>query len=348
MRFFDVHCDTIQKIYDKKGEFTTAGSLHVTLPAMLEVGVCAQVFASCVLSEQYEGREFEVALDMVDSLRSLTQAHNEHLTFADSGKEISSACTSGGRIAVIAGLEGAAPLMGEVEKIRPFFQAGVRILTIAWSDNPFCGSVFGSGSGLTEKGHDLVTLCEEMGIMIDMSHASDRAFEDVRSIVKKPIIASHSNCRSVCPNPRNLTDEMIRVLGDLGGVMGINMGSGFLSPEFFDREKGVRDEFFRTVNSGEKSFDEALEISRIALVKIPRPSMELVLTHVKRAIEVGGVDCVGLGGDLDGVESMPIGVEGVGDYPQIAELLQRGGLSSRQVDKVCYENFARVFNQVLC
>ncbi len=284
---------------------------------------------------------------MVSRVRSLTQSHGEQLLFAEKGDEISKACALGERIAIIAGLEGAAPLMGEVEKIRPFHQAGVRVLTLAWSDNPFCGSVYGSGSGLTKKGHDLVKLCEELGIIIDVSHASDRAFEDICSIIKKPIIASHSSCRSICPNPRNLTDEMIRALADLGGVMGINMGSGFLSSEFFDQEKGGREEFFRAVKSGEKSFDEAMEISRLALTHIPRPPMRLILNHVKRAIDVGGESCVGLGGDLDGVDSTPVGLEGVGDYPQIAELLQKGGLSPRQVDKVCHENFVRVFSETL-
>ncbi|GAG12350.1 unnamed protein product, partial [marine sediment metagenome] len=266
------------------------------------------------------------------------------LIFAEAGRAITDACMSGEKVAVIAGLEGAAPLMGEVDKIRPFFRAGVRVLTLAWSDNPFCGSVFGSGSGLTAIGHELIALCEEFGIIIDVSHASDRAFEDIRVIVKKPIIASHSNCRSVCPNPRNLTDEMIRALGDLGGVMGINMGSGFLSTAFFDREKGVRKAFFDAVNSGAKSFEDAMEESRVALIKIARPPMDLITEHVKRAIDVGGEDCVGLGGDLDGVASTPVGMDGVGDYPKIVTLLKKGGLTARQIDKVCHENFFRVLS----
>ncbi|MBW1999406.1 MAG: membrane dipeptidase [Deltaproteobacteria bacterium] len=199
------------------------------------------------------------------------------------------------------------------------------------------------GGGLTDRGRELIGRCESLGLIIDVSHASDRAFHDILLAAEKPMIASHSNCRSVCPNPRNLTDDMIRLLADRGGVMGINLGSGFVSPEFFQKEQGIREAFFASLRSKEKTFDEAMAISRKALVKIPRPPADLILEHVKRAIDVGGEDCAGLGGDLDGVDSTPEGIDHMGDYPRIVRLLEKGGLTQRQIEKVCYDNFRRVF-----
>ncbi|MCL5942186.1 MAG: membrane dipeptidase [Actinobacteria bacterium] len=347
MRFFDAHCDTIGKIRVRNGDFTAETGMHVTLPGLRQAGVCAQVFASWAWSGAYAGREFEVGLEMVNAVRALCETHPDDLFLATTGRAAAGACADGARIAVIASLEGADPLMGNVDNLPVFHRAGVRLLTLAWSDNPFCGTVFGGRSGLTAKGFALVEACEELGIMVDVSHVSDAAFGDVRSVASKPFIASHSNCRSLCPNERNLTDDMIRTLGHCGGVMGINLGSGFLSPEFYARAKAVREEFFRSVNAGEKTFDEAGEISSVALGRIPRPPLELVVEHVRWAIAVGGEDCVGLGGDLDGVDSTPLGLDGVADYPRIAELLEKSGLSHSQVEKVCYGNFARVFREVL-
>lgn len=184
-------------------------------------------------------------------------------------------------------------------------------------------------------------------MLVDVSHASDQAFADICRVAERPFIASHSNCRSLCPNPRNLTDDMIRAIADRGGVVGISLAPGFLSPEFFAREKTVSARFFRSVAAGTASAEEAGRKSSAAVARIPSPPLESVVDHVTRAINVGGEDAVGLGGDLDGIDALPVGFETVADYPWIARLLSEAGLTEAQVDKVCYRNLARVFNEIL-
>ena len=138
---------------------------------------------------------------------------------------------------------------------------------------------------------------------------------------------------------------MIRALARCGGVAGINLAAGFLSQEFADAEKEAGESFWAAVRSGQRSLDEAHEEEARAARCLPRPPLDVVAAHVKHLIDVGGEDCVGLGGDLDGIGSLPADIEGVADYPRIAKLLLRSGLSASQVEKVCYRNFARVFSE---
>jgi membrane dipeptidase len=354
MRFFDAHCDTIGRIVEQDADFVTghvAGSpfgLHVTLPEMRRAGVCAQVFACWAWRGKYRGREDEVGLEMLRAVRGLCAAFPQDLEFTWGNAPVAGVCAGdvgevGGKTAVIAALEGADPLKGDVSNLTLFYDEGVRLLTLAWGDNEFSGTVFGEPSGLTAAGCELVEACEELGVLVDVSHASDQAFADVCAMAQRPFVASHSNCRSLCPHPRNLTDRQIRALAESGGVMGINLGSGFLSAEFHERTSHLRPAFFESVASGEKSFEEAAAASSEALRAIPRPPLSAVVAHVRRAMDLGGEDCVGLGGDLDGVDSLPEGLDGVGHYPLIAALLFEAGLSDTQVEKVCYGNLARVF-----
>ncbi len=387
VRFFDAHCDTIGKILEDKADFTRTGDdavelgdgahggdrpgtgrLHVTLPGLRAAGVCAQVFASWVWSEKHRGRELEVGLEKVEAVRRLCEEHPADLFLALTGAEVSGACersgpaqsgmqvTRGGvsepglsvtKTAIIASLEGADPLQGDVDNLAVFYQAGVRLLTLAWGDNAFCGSTYGPGTGLTVRGEELVAACEDLRVLVDVSHSSDQAFADICPVATRPFIASHSNCRALCPSPRNLTDEMIRALADRGGVVGITLAPGFLSRSFLKEERPLSEAFFRAIAAGTESFEEAVRKSSMATAQIPRPPLELIVDHVRWAMNVGGEDAVGLGGDLDGIDALPLGLEGVADYPRIAELLTEAGLTAAQVDKVCHGNFVRVFRETL-
>jgi len=361
-RFADAHCDTILKVMEAPDAFVAgespgtqpgaggSGRLHVTLEGLRTAGVCAQVFACLVLERRYPGRARERGLEVVEAVRALCAAYPESLVPANrpavlaeaAGASFPEAAGTSGQIAVVIGLEGADPLEGEVEALGLFYQRGVRLLALAWDDNPFSGTTFGFGGGLTDKGRELVEYCEELGVMVDVSHASDTAFWDVCRTAQKPFVASHSNCRAVCAAPRNLTDEMIRALADRGGVMGINLASGFLAPASLEAEQEINRAFWDGVRTGRATFDEAGEAASRAEAALPRPPADWILAHVRHAIRVGGEEIVALGGDLDGVDNLPQGIDGVQDYPRIAELLLAGGLTSSQVDKVCHRNLLRV------
>jgi membrane dipeptidase len=362
MRFFDAHCDTIGAVGEgadfvsgQRGNAGGHGSrLHVTLPGLMAAGFGAQVFASWVWSQKYAGRELETGLAKVAAVRRLCEDHPDDLALALTGDQVARSfapadldSASAAKIAVIASLEAADPLQASVDNLDLFFDAGVRLITLAWGDNAFIGSAYGNGAGLTRLGADLVEACEEKHVLVDVSHASDKAFNEVCRLARRPFVASHSNCRTLCPHPRNLTDEMIRTVGETGGVMGVALAPGFLSRDFYEAEKPLSEAFFEEIRSGAASFEDAGRKCSTATASLPRPPLRLVVDHVLHAINVGGEDAVGLGGDLDGVDSLPAGFEGVEDYPRIAELLREAGLSESRIEKVCWGNFTRVFQEGL-
>ena len=179
MRFFDAHCDTILQVIEEGRDFFAGPGLHVTLEGLRRADVRAQVFACFVLEARYPGRAREQALAFVQAVKDLCAAHPDDLLLADTPALVASAFADARpvRRAVVLALEGADPLEGEVAALREFRRLGVRLLTLAWDDNPFCGTAFGSGGGLTPKGEELVALCEELGVVVDVSHASDAAFD---------------------------------------------------------------------------------------------------------------------------------------------------------------------------
>jgi membrane dipeptidase len=342
---------------------------HVTLPAMRAGRMGAQVFASWVWSAKYRGTEFETGMDKVEGVRKLCADHPDQLFLASTGADLAGAFPASGpeaaapggeatllgpscpaaddRVAVLPSLEGSDSLAGDVDNLFAFYDAGVRLLTLAWDDTPFCGSSYGDGPGLSKKGVDLVAACESLGVVVDVSHLSDQGFADLCDVAERPFVASHSNCRSLCPSPRNLTDDMIRTLAERGGVMGITLAPGFLSAEYCEKERASTGAAFQAVRSGAETFEDAERKMAGAMAGVALPPLALLVDHVKWAIDKGGEDCVGLGGDLDGVDFLPAGFAGVEDYPRIEALLRAGGLTPRQVDKVCYENFLRVFGEIL-
>jgi membrane dipeptidase len=249
---------------------------------------------------------------------------------------------AGGPIAAIIALEGADPLEGKAEGLRRYVERGVRSVIFAWTDNEFSGTAFGTDRPLTREGERLLGLAEDLSTMVDVSHLSDRAFADVCRASTRPFIASHSNCRTLCPHPRNLTDAMIRQVADCGGVMGINLAPHFLSGEAMSAHAALRAEWATKIDTAAARAELAARRRALA-----RPSLDWVARHVVHAIKVGGEDAVGLGGDLDGIDVTPDGIESVVDYVKLVPLFREAGLSERQIGKVCHANFLRVFEEVL-
>jgi len=342
MKFFDAHCDTVLAVQAGTHDFITGwGTGQVSLPGMISAGVCAQVFACFILSREWPGAERAAAVETIEAIHALAERSDGRMQIALDSKCLRGAC-DGGPIAAIVALEGADPLEGDHRALRAFHAIGVRSLIPAWEDNAFSGTAFGSNTSLTVEGEKLIALCEELRIAVDVSHLSDRAFDRTMEITRHPVIASHSNARAICPSSRNLTDDMIRRLADRGGVLGINLSSDFLDPAFLERERIVWDKYMHASTS---ATNEELYEAEVAALR--RPDDKWIARHVVHAIDVGGEDCVGIGGDLDGTASIPQGIETVGDYPHIADLLADAGIGSRQIEKVCYRNFLRVFCDIL-
>jgi len=341
--FFDAHCDTVLKVADEGADFAAGSpSTHLDLPRLRDASVRVQVFASFVLSERYPGGEAARADLLLATLGSMVASSRGAVEVARSSSDLRGA-RHGGPIGAVLALEGADPLEGRAENLRRFARRGVRDLVFAWKDNAFAGTAFGRDTALTKEGERLLGLCEELGVMVDVSHLSDAAFADVCRMSSSPFIASHSNCRSLCRSRRNLTDDMIRSLADRGGVMGLNLSTSFLSPESLDAWSAIR----RRIESESVDWREEEQRARAAAAGVPRPSFDWVVRHILHALNVGGEDVVGLGGDLDGIVHLPDEIDGVEDYPKIPTALRGAGLSDRQIEKVCIGNFTRVFSEVL-
>ena len=342
MKIFDAHCDTVIKVMGGSLAFETGqGEGQLCLPGMIAAGSCAQVFACFVLSAHYPGIERETAEAMIKTIEQMASQSDGRMRIARSASQLAEFCAKG-PIAAIIGLEGADPLEGKAENLRHFYDLGVRDIIPAWRDNQFSGTAFGTNTPLTEQGRELIALAEELSMMVDVSHLSDKAFADVCAITKRPFIASHSNCRALCPSKRNLTDSMIRELAARGGVMGINLAADFLDPDFFQKKKTARKESLARVKT-----PEGMGTFRARVASWPRPSIDWVGRHVLYAINTGGEDCIGLGGDLDGNVITPLEIDKISDYAKLVDLLDSKGLSTRQIEKVCYSNFERVFTDVL-
>ncbi|NQT93198.1 MAG: membrane dipeptidase [Lentisphaerae bacterium] len=339
--FFDAHCDTVMKVLDDDADFLSPGGrAHLSFPGMVKANVQAQIFACFVLSSHHPGNEFERACRMIEVVNEMAASTDGALRVIHTGAELEEAFVGGPRAGILS-LEGADPLGQKAETIREFYARGVRSLIFAWQDNAFSGTAFGSNTPLTKQGRRLLGLCEELGIVVDVSHLSDTAFEEVVNLSERPFVATHSNCRALCPSLRNLTDDMIRTLSDRGGVMGINLSPAFLDPEFADAVAPLFEASRQAANPEEHG------AIREQMLSIPRPALDWVARHVVHTINVGGEDCIGFGSDLDGIGQTPAGINTVADYAKFIPLLREAGLSETQIEKVCCKNFLRVFSELL-
>jgi membrane dipeptidase len=350
MHFFDAHCDTVMRTFDSGLDFVNGGATaHLDLPRMLGAGVRLQLFAVFVSEREMPGRDLRAYAD--EAARRIAgwwEQSGGRLRLALTAADVHSAFADGPAYGLL-GLEGADCLGDDAGNLEHFFALGIRHVIPAWSDNAFSGTVFGNQGPLTPEGARLVERCEAMGVMVDVSHLSDQAFWQVRDLTSKPFVASHSNSREVSPSPRNLTDEMIRALADRGGVMGLNLSADFVAPEYLAAGKQTIGPLWQKMLASDDAAEKERmrdEMHRLSAA-IPLPGMASVVRQIRHAIDVGGEECVGLGGDLDGISQMPAPMTGVESYPLIAAALEDGGLTPRQLEKVCWRNFARVYTDVL-
>ena len=242
--------------------------------------------------------------------------------------------------------------------LRSFAALGVRYMTLThsgndeWADSSTDKPVH---NGLSDFGKDVVREMNRLGVMVDISHVSDKTFADALAVSKAPMIASHSSCRAICDAPRNMTDEMMKALAAKGGVVQINYHVGFLSQEFRNAEKAdpkinaaIELEVINRCGNNEAcQLLEGDRLTREAVKqgKLPRVSYEKIIEHIDHAVKVAGAEHVGLGSDFDGA-NMPYGMEDATKLPLITEALLNKGYSESDVRKILGENTLRVMSEV--
>jgi membrane dipeptidase len=255
------------------------------------------------------------------------------------------------------GVEGGHMIGNDIRIVRIFADLGVRYMTLThfynneWADSSTSKP---DHNGLTDFGKEVVREMNRQGMLVDISHVSDKTFYDALEVSKAPLIASHSSCRALCNHPRNMTDDMIRALAAKGGVIQINYEKSFIDQAYkdaYDRETGGvvqhLSELTKNCNNDEGCISREmskLEKQLTAEGKLPHVSWERIVDHIDHAAKLVGADHVGLGSDFDGA-SMPDGLEDCSKLPKITDALLRRGYSEEDVRKILGENTLRVMEQ---
>jgi membrane dipeptidase len=354
----DTHDDTTQRFLDGKfdlGDRTNTGSIDI--PRMKEGGLTAIFFSIWIPSKVTGPEAVRRALQQIDAVREQVRQHPRDLVLATTVAQIREA-KKRGQITALMGVEGGHMINSDLAVLRKFAGLGVRYVTLThsgndeWADSSTDKAVH---NGLTDFGKDVVRELNRLGMMVDISHVSDKTFADALAVSKAPMIASHSSCRAICDAPRNMTDDMMKALAAKGGVVQINYHVGFLSQEFRDAEKAdpkINAAIGMEVNKrcGDNEACQLLEgdkLTREAVEqgKLPRVRYEKIIEHIDHAVKVAGADHVGLGSDFDGA-NMPYGMEDASRLPLITEALLKKGYSESDVRKILGENTLRVMSEV--
>lgn len=330
MKVVDMHCDTISKLRDRRRDGWTLAEndLHLRLDKMRQGDYLLQNFALFVYVGS--GRNpYEDAMELLECFEEQMKRFPEQIGQVFCYDDIQRNAAQG-KLSALLTIEEGAVCQGSLEKLREFYEKGVRMLTLTWNFPNEIGwpnlilpkkegekpdfTVPQTKEGLTEFGISFIEEMQRLGMIIDVSHLSDAGFWDVVSHAKKPFVASHSNARAVCPNIRNLTDEMIRALAECGGVTGLNFCADFLAMPVEGRKNGG--------------------------------TIEDVVRHARHIVNVGGIECLGLGSDFDGIPTHEE-LTGADKLPLLDEALKKAGFLASEREKIFSGNVLRLYRDVL-
>lgn len=312
LKCIDLHCDTILRLMEEKeqgGLYCNAYSVDIE---KLRAGQAQAQFFAMFLNQKTDGNLLQRALGMIDRFYQELEINQQYIALA---KNYSDFCRNreNGKISAFLTIEEGGAMQGSLVHLRNFFRLGVRLITLTWNypneigypnSRPECRE-----QGLTPFGREVVAEMNRLGMLIDVSHLSDKGFYDVAQLSAKPFVASHSNARALAGHPRNMTDDMIRVLADKGGVMGINFAKDFLGNA---------------------------PISRVS---------DMVL-HIKHIRRVGGLDVIAIGSDFDGI-SPELELAHAGQMSKLTIALESSGFTAGEIDKICWGNALRVIKDTL-
>jgi membrane dipeptidase len=351
---FDTHADTPQRfLFDRfdLGRRDSEGCVDIT--RLREGGIGAIFFALWVPMHIAGPAATRRAFDLLDAVEEQVRLHSDDLALATSCEEIQNTRREG-KIAVLLCVEGGHAINDDLHVLREFYAGGVRYMTLThngptgWADS---SSYAPRHNGLTQFGREIIREMNQLGMMVDVSHVSDKTFNDVLQVSRAPVIASHSSCRAICDSPRNLTDGMIQDLAARGGVIHIAFHNAFLSQQNLDAARALDSEWTsrmkaideqcgeneaRKLAEGQRFSDELTEAG-----KWPRVSWEKIIEHIDHAVGLVGPDHVGLGSDFDGA-FMPAGMEDAANFPKITDGLLRKGYAEFDIRKILGENTLRV------
>jgi membrane dipeptidase len=329
---------------------------RTSIDRMKEGGLTAEFF-SVYIKPNYvqQGGAARRTLDMIDSVYRACERHPNDLMFATSVADIRRAKKQG-KMAALMGIEGGHAIEDSLATLRTFYRLGIRYMTLTWNNtNNWADAGRGEKkhNGLSEFGKDVVREMNRLGMMVDVSHVSDKTMSDALDVSKAPIIASHSSARALSNVPRNIPDDLLKRIADKGGVVQVNFYSFFVDaatvgPQSDAREarlKAQQDEINEKYkNDPERRAEESDKLE--AANPLPPLPISKLIDHIDHIVKVAGIDHVGIGADFDGANDMPEGARDVSMLPNITYELLKRGYSEKDIRKILGENLLRVFGEV--
>jgi membrane dipeptidase len=358
----DMHADTTQRLVDEKVDLTQwLPDGHFDTLRAKEGGLDAQFFSIWVEPELFGGGgsgAMQRADDQIAAVRSLAEKHPDVWQLATSASDIRR-IASEGKLAALMGLEGGYAIDERMENVERYYNVGVRYMSPAWSiSTSWAGSSndeVGQTRGLNDFGKGVIREMNRLGMMVDVSHVSDRTFWDIISTSTKPVIATHSGCRAIAQVRRNLDDEMIRAIAKSGGVVCVLFYPEFLEPGWSEKKQQVDAQIAPLVqrtSEREKGDVAQKKLARDRVrreeyaKRLPPVSVSRLVDHIDHIVKLVGVAYVGIGSDFDGVQATLSDLATVADLPNLTRELLRRGYSEADVDKILGGNVLRVMEQV--
>lgn len=357
MLFYDSHSDTPSQLIRLRNLGVDNPHAHVDFPKMKRGGVSGSFFALYTPPSMAPDAATRYALEMVSAVYDAVDQNPDYAALAFSPEEARENL-HGGLISIFMGMENGAPIQESLPLLRTFYRLGVSYLTLTHNgDNAIADSAAEGNrwGGLSPFGRTVVKEMNELGMMIDLSHASDATFWDTLQLSEAPVICSHSCCRALCSHRRNLTDEMLQAIGEKEGYVGINFYPAFVSERFakepseaalMDEGDAVEERFIAEPWNQERSLAWAAMQDRMQ-EELWRPGAKEVADHIDHAVKLAGIDHVGIGTDFDGITVTPQGLENISKIGTLLDELRRRGYSESQIEKVSGQNLMDVFQKVI-
>ncbi len=351
----DTHNDTAQRVlYDHADLTQRLPRGQVDIPRLREGGMHAPFFALWVPT-YYQGAEaVRRTLDLRDAMQRVFDQHPDQIELATTAGDLER-IVQNAKIAAVLTVEGGHQIDDDLSVLRMYYRMGIRSMTLThfrntdWADS---STDKPAHNGLTDFGREVVQEMNRLGMIVDVSHVSDKTFYDALQVSTKPVIASHSGCRALSPIPRNMTDDMLRALARNGGVVGINFGGGFVNAQ--DAEALMRD--ISSISQAEPNLT-GKALDDFAAREFHQDdehgpgtgaaTLKDVADQIDHAVKVAGIDHVGIGTDFDGIPTVPKGLEDVSKMPALTAELLRRGYSDDDIRKIMGGNFLRVMRAVI-
>jgi len=358
----DMHADTVQRVIDENIDINQRlGDGHLDAVRAKEGGLDAQFFSIWVEPQLFGGggaSAMKRADIQIDAIHNLAIKHPETWELATTAEAVRRASTDG-KIAALMGLEGGYAIDEKIENVQRYYDMGVRYMSPAWSVSTSwagsSGDAIGESRGLNDFGKQVVREMNRLGMMVDVSHVSDKTFWDIVNTSTKPVVATHSGCRAITNVPRNLTDDMIVALAKTGGVVNVIFYPEHIEPGWSEKKKKVDAEIAPLVERASAEVQGTAAQKKLArdrvrseeyLKRLPPVSVSRIVDHIDHIVKLVGIDHVGIGSDFDGVQAVPTDMKSVADLPNLTKELLKRGYAESDIDKILGGNMLRVMEEV--